>query len=194
MMDGKIARAGRDKLFRRALHRQYAIVGAAVLLLALLGELTLSVRNQSLSWDEGDHLFAGYMSWKTGDFGINPEHPPLVKALAAVPLLSMHLRVPPPRGAAFFKTEAYFGGRDLIFDNGGEPVADRIVFRARMAAATLSLLLGVFVILGQLLRLSSESWWKHSLLIPYGESVANGLRSIVGEAHIGHASETHVHK
>ncbi len=55
------------------------------------------------------------------------------------------------------------------------------------------LLLGVFVILGQLLRLSGEPWWKHSLLIPYGESVANGLRSLVGEAHIGHAREPHVH-
>ena len=55
------------------------------------------------------------------------------------------------------------------------------------------LLLGVFVILGQLLRLSGESWWRHSLLIPYGESVANGLRSLVGEAHIGPARDTHVH-
>jgi membrane protein required for colicin V production len=55
------------------------------------------------------------------------------------------------------------------------------------------LLLGVFVILGQLLRLSGESWWRHSLLIPYGESVANGLRSLVGEAHFGHTHETRVH-
>ncbi len=55
------------------------------------------------------------------------------------------------------------------------------------------LLLGVFVILGQLLRLSGESWWRHSMLIPYGESVANGLRSLVGEAHIGPVRETHVH-
>lgn len=48
-------------------------------------------------------------------------------------------------------------------------------------------LLGVFVILGQLLRLSEEGWWRHSLLIPHGESIANGLRSLVGEAHVAHA-------
>jgi membrane protein required for colicin V production len=42
-------------------------------------------------------------------------------------------------------------------------------------------LLGVFVIVGQLVQLDSESWWKHSRLIPYGEGVANGLRAIVGE-------------
>lgn len=42
-------------------------------------------------------------------------------------------------------------------------------------------LLGVFVILGQLLRLDGESWWRHSLLIPYGETIADGLRAVVGE-------------
>jgi membrane protein required for colicin V production len=41
-------------------------------------------------------------------------------------------------------------------------------------------LLGVFVILGQLLRLQGELWWGHSTLIPYGESIANGVRTLVG--------------
>ena len=118
-----------------------------MLLLVLLGELTFSIRQQSLSWDEGDHIFAGYMSWKKVDFGINPEHPPLVKALAAIPLLPMHLKVPDPKGLASFKDEAYFDGRDFIFGNGGEAEADRIIFRARMAAATLTLLLGLLVFL-----------------------------------------------
>jgi hypothetical protein len=118
-----------------------------LLLLVLLGELTFSVRQQSLSWDEGDHIFAGYMSWKKADFGINPEHPPLVKALAAIPLLPMHLKAPAPKGLAAFKDEAYFDGRDFIFGNGGEAEADRIIFRARMAAATLTLLLGLLVFL-----------------------------------------------
>src|SRR5262249_36657061 len=41
--------------------------------------------------------------------------------------------------------------------------------------------LGVFVILGQLLKLDGEPWWQKSRLIPYGEGIANGLRAIVGE-------------
>lgn len=118
-----------------------------MLLLILSGELTFSIRQQSLSWDEGDHIFAGYISWKRVDFGINPEHPPLVKMLAAIPVLPMHLKVPDPKGLASFKDEAYFDGRDFIFGNGGEAEADRIIFRARMAAATLSLLLGLLVFL-----------------------------------------------
>jgi membrane protein required for colicin V production len=51
------------------------------------------------------------------------------------------------------------------------------------------LLLGVFVILGQLLELSPEGWWRHSMMISYGESIANGLRSLVGEAHVAHTRE-----
>lgn len=41
-------------------------------------------------------------------------------------------------------------------------------------------LIGVFVILGQLLKLDGEVWWRHSMLIPYGHSVADGLRALVG--------------
>ena len=47
-------------------------------------------------------------------------------------------------------------------------------------------LLGVFVILAQLLRLDGEPWWQHSRLIPYGESIANGLRALVGEQMVKH--------
>jgi len=54
------------------------------------------------------------------------------------------------------------------------------------------MLLGVFVILGQLLRLQGEHWWRHSLLIPYGESIANGLRTLVGEARVYPAADEHL--
>ena len=53
-------------------------------------------------------------------------------------------------------------------------------------------LLGVFVILGQLLRLQDEHWWNHSRLIPYGESIANGLRRLVGEQPVRRAGEVRV--
>jgi len=53
-------------------------------------------------------------------------------------------------------------------------------------------LLGVFVILGQLLRLDEERWWNQSLLIPYGASIANGLRMLVGEERVRHAGRVTV--
>jgi membrane protein required for colicin V production len=42
-------------------------------------------------------------------------------------------------------------------------------------------LLGVFVILGELLEVNNERWWQRSKLMPVGESVASGLRVVVGE-------------
>jgi membrane protein required for colicin V production len=47
-------------------------------------------------------------------------------------------------------------------------------------AARGAVLIGVFVILGQLLKLDGEMWWRHSMLLPYGDSVANGLRILIG--------------
>jgi len=49
-------------------------------------------------------------------------------------------------------------------------------------------LLGVFVMLGQLLRLDGETWWTKSRLMPYGEGVANALRAIVGEQMAKHGA------
>jgi membrane protein required for colicin V production len=43
--------------------------------------------------------------------------------------------------------------------------------------------IGVLVIICQLLRLDGEPWWRDSLLIPYAERVADGLRALVGEEH-----------
>jgi hypothetical protein len=123
------------------MRKGWLIAAAVCALLAILAaELALSVSRESLSWDEGDHLFAGYLDWKAGDFGLNPEHPPLVKMLAALPLLAMDLRVPQLQNR-YFKTEAYLSGRDWIYGND----AARTIFRARMAASLLTLLLALLV-------------------------------------------------
>ncbi len=50
-------------------------------------------------------------------------------------------------------------------------------------------LFGLFVIAGQLLRLDGEHWWRDSRLIPYGESVANGLRFLTGEGAVPHSRD-----
>ncbi len=118
---------------------RYVGIAVAFLMLALIGQLAYSVSHESLSWDEGDHIFAGYMSWK-GDFGMNPEHPPLVKAVATLPLLFMDLKVPKLQNR-YFKHESSFDGRDLIY--GNDPA--KVIFRVRMAAMTFTVLLALFV-------------------------------------------------
>jgi hypothetical protein len=79
---------------------------------------------------------------REGDFGLNPEHPPLVKLVATAPLRFMHLNVPELQGRPY-RIEAVFGGRDFVFHND----ADRLVFRAQMAASIFTLLLLVIAFL-----------------------------------------------
>ena len=56
--------------------------------LLLYGALAVSsMRTTSAVFDETAHLPAGYTYLTTRDFRLNPEHPPLAKELAALPLL-----------------------------------------------------------------------------------------------------------
>jgi 4-amino-4-deoxy-L-arabinose transferase-like glycosyltransferase len=122
--------------------RILSLLGASLLLAVLCAELALSARQQSQTSDEACHILAGYRSWKNYDFGINPEHPPLVKLIAALPLLHLPLQVPPlPRG--FFRGVEFLGGSKFLYSND----ADAILFRARMAAAvfTIGLAFAVFI-------------------------------------------------
>jgi len=54
------------------------------------------------------------------------------------------------------------------------------------------LLFGIFVMLGQLLKLDRDHWWSESHLIPVGESVANGVRFLVGEGAQPHSRDVQV--
>jgi len=116
--------------------------GVTALLLVIFVQLAFSVRGESISWDEGDHLFSAYMSAKHGDFGLNPEHPPLVKLVAALPLLPMQLRVPVLQDRNF-KVEAFLSGKD--FNAWNRPQG--ILFRARLAVTVFALLLALLVFL-----------------------------------------------
>ena len=122
------------------LGRGRVVFGVFMLLAILVTQLALSIRQESITWDEDDHIYSGYMALKTGDHGLNPEHPPLVKMLAALPLLSMDLKVPPLQGREF-KHEAFLNGKEFVFGND----ADKLLFRARMAASLLTVLLAVLV-------------------------------------------------
>ena len=116
-----------------------AAVAGFILIFAI--HLALISRANTITWDEPDHIYSGYMSWR-GDFGLNPEHPPLVKFVAALPLLPMQLNVPEMQDRPY-RLQAVLGGRDFIFHND----ADKIVFRAQMAASLFTLLLLVIAFL-----------------------------------------------
>src|SRR5215475_3660090 len=117
-----------------------------VVVLALLVLLSLQtiyvVHRESLTFDEANHMFAGYMMGHTGDYGLNPEHPPLVKLLGALPLFGHDYWIPPLQGRNF-KLEAYLDGRDWLARNDG--ASQRMVFQMRLAAGILALALSLVV-------------------------------------------------
>src|SRR5947209_6788470 len=118
--------------------RPLVVTGVCLLLLLFGLQIAFTVHQESLTWDEGDHIFSGYMIWKTHDYGYNPEHPPLMKLLGTVPLLGLPLKVPADEHR-FFKTEAYLDGRDMLFADGPE-YAKMLTFRVRMATGILAIL------------------------------------------------------
>jgi 4-amino-4-deoxy-L-arabinose transferase-like glycosyltransferase len=122
--------------------RIWQIVAALILVQAL--QTAYVVHRESLTFDEDDHMFAGYMMFHTGDYGLNPEHPPLVKLLAALPLLGRNLWVPPLRNREF-KSEAYLDGRDWLARNDGG--SQSLVYQMRLAAGLLAIGLSLMVFL-----------------------------------------------
>ena len=121
----------------------YEISSLCLLLCILSLQLFFSVRRESQTWDEANHIYAGYLSLTRGDFGLNPEHPPLVKLLATVPLLSSQLKVPEPE-QRFFKEDAFLRGKDFLYQND----AEQILARTRTSAALLALLTAIVVFFG----------------------------------------------
>ena len=100
------------------------------------------MRRESQTWDEANHIFAGYRTWTDGDFGLNPEHPPLVKLLATIPLLRAQLKNPVLE-ERYFKEDAFLRGKEFLYQND----ADKILARTRTAAAVLTLLTALVVFL-----------------------------------------------
>jgi hypothetical protein len=119
----------------------YFIAAGLLGLFAIL--LFTSVRQESQIFDESAHIFAGFEYWKHGDFGRNPEHPPLVKLLAALPILSMGLKEPPAVPFPYFKAQDFINGAQLLYSAD----ADAILLRARMVIILFSLVLALLVFL-----------------------------------------------
>jgi tetratricopeptide (TPR) repeat protein len=122
--------------------RKWIVIAVIALIAAQSVQMVIALRSESLTSDEDDHTYAGYRMWKTGDYGLNPEHPPLVKLLATLPILREKLWVPPLLGI-MFKDEAYTGGGEWLERNDG--ASQRLLFRMRLAAGLLAIALSLVV-------------------------------------------------
>jgi len=120
----------------------FAAISAAGLVLLLFFCCVHTAKTDSVSWDESQHLYSGWLSWNHGDFGYNPEVPPLVKMWDAIPLLHREIRQPAFTGAPF-KNEGFVLGQRFLAGNG----IDRTLIPARVMASLLTALLATLLFL-----------------------------------------------
>lgn len=128
-----------------SLPREVALLVAAVSL--QVGLSVHSMRGSSATFDEGAHLPAGYTHLALGDHRLNPEQPPLVKLLAALPLLAVHPLVKADDRAWVSGRQWEFGQRFLYRWND----ADRLLFLGRLPIVALAscLLAAVYLVARQ---------------------------------------------
>jgi hypothetical protein len=115
------------------------------LLAAFAFQLVYHATRTSATVDEPDHILAGHRHWQCGDFGINPEHPPLLKLLATAPLNFRELSEPPWECGSKLtsKFDAFSYGSTFLVENG----VDSVVIPTRLAASVMSILLALLVFL-----------------------------------------------
>ncbi|MEA1897603.1 MAG: glycosyltransferase family 39 protein [Bacteroidota bacterium] len=106
------------------------------------------MKNDALTFDELSHIPAGYSYVSQQDYRLNPEHPPLIKTLSALPLLSLDLNFPEnhptwiQEQGPIWWLQFDFGTQFLF--NSDNP-ADKIIFLARLPMILLLMLLGLFI-------------------------------------------------
>jgi len=128
------------------------IIAASLLLFVFLICL-FSMKGDSLTMDELAHLPAGYSYLTQKDMRLNPEHPPLIKDLAAFPLLFINGSTGSPQGGINFPQDIKawkddingqwdFGNKFLFHSDNP---TDKMIFWGRIPMIFLLILLGFFV-------------------------------------------------
>jgi hypothetical protein len=97
--------------------------------------------NDSATMDELAHIPAGYSYLTQKDYRLNPEHPPLIKDLAAFPLLYLDLNF--PADAKAWKDDVngqWDMGRIFLYESGNN--ADKILRFSRLPIILLAIFFG----------------------------------------------------
>lgn len=124
------------------INRRVASNTIAVLLLGMMFVLVFfSSVGESAIMDELAHIPAGYSYLSQKDYRLNPEHPPLIKDLAALPLLFLNLNFPTDAKAWAQDINGQWDmGRIFLYESGNNP--DRILFWSRLPIMLLAIFFG----------------------------------------------------
>ena len=115
-------------------------LAAFSLLMAMLLLMLGSVREDALTYDEPAHIAAGYAYLRFQDARLNPEHPPLLKMLAAAPLLMLKPHFPLTSPAWQDAVNGQETADLLLYKAGNDP--HRITALARLVPMVFTVCLG----------------------------------------------------
>lgn len=115
---------------------------AGILLSLMFFVSVTSMAGDSAIRDEVPHIVSGYSYITKGDYRLNPEHPPLIKDLAALPLLFMNPNFPQEQWEKGINDQ-WAEGTEFLYKSDNN--ADLMIFLGRIPVVLLSILLGFFV-------------------------------------------------
>jgi len=121
-----------------------ANVIAVALLLLIFVQALGSARLKSPTMDEQNHIARGLAYLRTGDLRLSVEHPPLVNALCALPLL-LCPQIKLPLDHPSWQSGAWYAFADEFLWRANAADVDCIVFLTRLPVIGLALLLGALV-------------------------------------------------
>lgn len=126
---------------------------AVALLVLFAARADHVARTASQTFDEGAHLVAGVSYWRTGDFRLNPEHPPLLKLLWALPVAA-RADVPFDPDPDAWAARDHWKLADAFLYDGPVPHSELLP-----AARRVNVVLGVGLV-------ALTGWWAHRLWGP----------------------------
>jgi hypothetical protein len=140
-----------------ARHRVVAWLAIALVALAATLLSNLASRTKSPTFDEPVHLLSSWLIVNKGDFRVNPEHPPLWKMIAGIPLIgkSIDLDLDSDRALSVLQQIEHQGplATDTLFRRNAEGVI--LLNRARL---TISLFLVLTILVTARWAYASGGW------------------------------------
>ena len=145
--------------------RKFALFGGLILLCVFVGQGVSFIRANSQTVDEATHLAAGYSYLTTRDFRLDPEHPPFIKELQALPLWIIYKLPFRPDLQQWRDADQDRIGLDFLYKS---PIpADQILAWSRYT----NLFLGVLVV-------ALIGWWAYRLWGSPAAMLAMALASL----------------
>jgi 4-amino-4-deoxy-L-arabinose transferase-like glycosyltransferase len=108
------------------------------------------IRANSPTYDEAMHLAAGYSYLATGDFRLEPQNPPLIKELLALPLFVIYRLPFAPEPEDWQRAADYLVGQRFLYRSALS--ADRMLLLARLPNLVLGSVLVALI-----------GWWAYRL-------------------------------